>query len=322
MRVLVTGGAGFIGSNYVKNRLFHRSDDLEQITILDDLTYAGTLENLQSILEDPRIKFVKGDICDRKLVEELFDGVDEVVHFAAESHVDRSISDSDEFIRTNVSGTNTLLNALRFYPKARFLHVSTDEVYGTIDEGSWTESAPLEPNSPYAASKASSDLLALSYQKTYGLDILISRCCNNYGANQFPEKIIPLFITNLIAGRQLPVYGSGGNIREWIHVDDHCMALDEILTGGISGQVYNIGSGVELSNLELTNVLLQSFGKDETEISFVKDRLGHDARYSLDSSKVQREFGFIPRTTFNEGIDSTIDWYLNNENWWKTKIIH
>jgi dTDP-glucose 4,6-dehydratase len=202
------------------------------------------------------------------------------------------------------------------------LHVSTDEVYGTIDEGSWTESSPLKPNSPYAASKASSDLLALSYQKTYGLDILISRCCNNYGPNQFPEKIIPLFITNLIAGRQLPVYGSGGNIREWIHVDDHCMALDKILAGGISGQVYNIGSGVELSNLELTNVLLGSFGKDETEISFVKDRLGHDARYSLDSSKVQREFGFTPSITFIEGINSTINWYLKNEDWWKTKIIH
>jgi len=322
MKVLVTGGAGFIGSNYVKRRLEQGSDNLQQLIILDDLTYAGTLENLKSSLEDPRVKFVKGDICDRKLVEELFDGVDEVVHFAAESHVDRSISSSDEFIRTNVSGTNNLLNALRIYPKARFLHVSTDEVYGTIDEGSWTESSPLEPNSPYAASKASSDLLALSYQKTYGLDILISRCCNNYGPNQFPEKIIPLFITNLISGRQLPVYGSGGNIREWIHVDDHCMALDKILIGGISGQVYNIGSGVELSNLDLTNVLLQSFGKDETEISFVKDRLGHDARYSLDSSKVQREFGFTPRITFIEGIDSTINWYLKNEDWWKTKIIH
>jgi dTDP-glucose 4,6-dehydratase len=322
MRVLVTGGAGFIGSNYVKNRLLHRSDDLEQITILDDLTYAGTLENLQSIHEDPRIKFVKGDICNRALVEELFADVDEVVHFAAESHVDRSISSSDEFIRTNVSGTNNLLSVLRSHTKARFLHVSTDEVYGTIDEGSWTESSPLKPNSPYAASKASSDLLALSYQKTYGLDILISRCCNNYGPNQFPEKIIPLFITNLITGRQLPVYGSGGNIREWIHVDDHCMALDKILAGGISGQVYNIGSGVELSNIELTNVLLKSFGKDETEISFVKDRLGHDARYSLDSSKVQVELGFNPSITFVEGLDTTINWYLKNEDWWKTKIIH
>jgi dTDP-glucose 4,6-dehydratase len=322
MKLLVTGGAGFIGSNYVKNRLLHRSDDLEQITILDDLTYAGTLENLQSILEEPRVKFVKGDICNREQVEDLFGDVDEVVHFAAESHVDRSISSSDEFIRTNVSGTNTLLNALRTHPKVRFLHVSTDEVYGTIDEGSWTEDSPLEPNSPYAASKASSDLLALSYQKTYGLDILVSRSCNNYGPNQFPEKIIPLFITNLITGRQLPVYGSGGNIREWIHVDDNCMALDKILAGGISGQVYNIGSGVELSNLELTNVLLDSFGKDETEISFVKDRLGHDARYSLDSSKVQKEFGFTPRIRFIEGIDSTIHWYLKNEDWWKTKIIH
>ncbi len=321
MKLLVTGGAGFIGSSYVKNRLLHRSDDLERITILDDLTYAGTLENLQSIHEDPRVKFVKGDICNQELVEELFADIDEVVHFAAESHVDRSIRSSDEFIRTNVSGTNTLLNALRSHPKARFLHVSTDEVYGTIDEGSWTESSPLKPNSPYAASKASSDLLALSYQKTYGLDIMISRCCNNYGPNQFPEKIIPLFITNLITGRQLPVYGSGRNIREWIHVDDHCMALDKILAGGISGQVYNVGSGVELSNLELTNVLLESFGKDETEISFVKDRLGHDSRYSLDSTKVQREFGFTPRITLVEGLDSTIKWYLNNEDWWKTKII-
>jgi dTDP-glucose 4,6-dehydratase len=322
MKVLVTGGAGFIGSNYVKRRLEQGSDNLQQLIILDDLTYAGTLENLKSSLEDPRVKFVKGDICDRKLVEELFDGVDEVIHFAAESHVDRSISSSDEFIRTNVSGTNNLLNVLRTHPKARFLHVSTDEVYGTIDQGSWTESSPLKPNSPYAASKASSDLLALSYQKTYGLDRMISRCCNNYGPNQFPEKIIPLFITNLIAGRKLPVYGSGGNIREWIHVDDHCMALDKILAGGLSGQVYNIGSGIELSNLELTHFLLESFGKDKTEISFVKDRLGHDSRYSLDSSRIEKEFDFTPRVTFIEGLESTIKWYLNNKDWWKSKIIH
>lgn len=322
MKVLVTGGAGFIGSNYVKRRLEQDSNNLQQLIVLDDLTYAGTLENLKSSLEDPKVKFVKGDICDRKLVEELFDGVDEVIHFAAESHVDRSISSSDEFIRTNVSGTNNLLNVLRMHPKARFLHVSTDEVYGTIDQGSWTESSPLKPNSPYAASKASSDLLALSYQKTYGLDIMISRCCNNYGPNQFPEKIIPLFITNLIAGRKLPVYGSGGNIREWIHVDDHCMALDKILAGGLSGQVYNIGSGIELSNLELTQLLLDSFGKDKTEISFVKDRLGHDARYSLDSSRIEEELDFAPKITFIEGLESTIKWYLNNKDWWKTKVIH
>lgn len=321
MKVLVTGGAGFIGSNYVKNRLLHRSENLEKIIILDDLTYAGTLENLQSFIDDPRVQFVKGNICDRALAGELFVDVDEVVNFAAESHVDRSITSSDDFIRTNVSGTNTLLSVLKSHPKVRFLHVSTDEVYGTIDEGSWTENSPLKPNSPYAASKASSDLLALSYQKTFGLDILISRCCNNYGPNQFPEKIIPLFITNLIAGKQLPVYGSGENIREWIHVDDHCMALDKILAGGISGQVYNIGSSVELSNLELTNLILQSFGKDESFISFVSDRLGHDARYSLDSSKVRREFNFTPAVNFKEGLERTISWYLKNEDWWKSKTI-
>lgn len=321
MKVLVTGGAGFIGSNYVKNRLLHRSENLEKIIILDDLTYAGTLENLQSFNDDPRVQFVKGNICDRALAGELFVDVDEVVNFAAESHVDRSITSSDDFIRTNVSGTNTLLSVLKSHPKVRFLHVSTDEVYGTIDEGSWTENSPLKPNSPYAASKASSDLLALSYQKTFGLDILISRCCNNYGPNQFPEKIIPLFITNLIAGKQLPVYGSGENIREWIHVDDHCMALDKILAGGISGQVYNIGSSVELSNLELTNLILQSFGKDESFISFVSDRLGHDARYSLDSSKVRREFNFTPAVNFKEGLERTISWYLKNQDWWKSKTI-
>jgi dTDP-glucose 4,6-dehydratase len=321
MRVLVTGGAGFIGSNYVKNRLIHRDNDLEKIIILDDLTYAGTLENVQGFQDDPRIEFVRGDICNQSLVEELFFEVDEVVHFAAESHVDRSINSSDDFIRTNVSGTNTLLKVLRAHPKTRFLHVSTDEVYGTIDNGSWTENSPLQPNSPYAASKACSDLLALSYQKTYGLDILISRCCNNYGPNQFPEKIIPLFITNLIEGKKLPVYGNGQNIREWIHVDDHCVALDKILANGRPGEIYNIGSGFELSNLNLTKILIESFGKDDSEISFVADRLGHDARYSLDSSKIKREFGFSPEVSFTEGLENTVKWYLENENWWKPKVI-
>lgn len=321
MRVLVTGGAGFIGSNYVKNRLIHRGEDLEEITILDDLTYAGTLENIQGFQDDPRVKFVRGDICNQSLVEELFIEVDEVVHFAAESHVDRSIKSSDDFIRTNVSGTNTLLRVLREHPKARFLHVSTDEVYGTISDGSWNENSPLQPNSPYAASKACSDLLALSYQKTYGLDILISRCCNNYGPNQFPEKIIPLFITNLIEGKKLPVYGNGENIREWIHVDDHCMALDKILANGYPGEIYNIGSGFELSNLKLTKLLIELFGKDDSVISFVVDRLGHDARYSLDSSKIQKDFGFNPKISFKEGLENTVKWYIENENWWKTKVI-
>jgi len=320
MKVIVTGGAGFIGSNYVKQRLEKNIESLSELVVIDNLTYAGTIENLESVKRNPKFTFVKGDICDENLVNELFNGADEVIHFAAESHVDRSIESSSEFIRTNVLGTNTLLNALRKHPSAKFLQVSTDEVYGSIQEGSWTEEFPLAPNSPYSASKAASDLLVLSYYKTYGLNLFISRCCNNYGPNQFPEKIIPLFITNIMRGKKLPVYGDGNNSREWIHVKDHCSALDLILESGTPGQIYNIGSGVEISNLDLTKRILQHLNRSEEDIEYVADRLGHDFRYSLDSTRIESGLGFHPSITFDDGLDETIKWYLENENWWKSKV--
>lgn len=320
MKVIVTGGAGFIGSNYVKQRLKKKEETLSELVVIDKLTYAGTLENLEPVISNPKLTFINGDICDEKLVENLFIGADQVIHFAAESHVDRSIESSSEFIRTNVLGTNTLLNALKRRPSAKFLHVSTDEVYGSIHDGSWTEDFPLAPNSPYSASKAASDLLVLSYFKTYGLNVLISRCCNNYGPNQFPEKIIPLFITNIMRGKKLPVYGDGNNSREWIHVKDHCSALDLILERGLPGQVYNIGSSAEISNLDLTKRILQHLNRSEEDIEYVVDRLGHDFRYSLDSKKIEKGLGFQPSVTFDDGLDETIKWYLENENWWKSKV--
>ena len=321
MKVIVTGGAGFIGSNYVKQRLESSSASLSELIVIDNLTYAGTLENLAPIQGHPKFTFVKGDICDERLIESLFVNVDQIIHFAAESHVDRSIESSSEFIQTNVLGTNTLLNALRKQPKAKFLHVSTDEVYGSIYEGSWTEDFPLAPNSPYSASKAASDLLAMSYYKTYGLNIFISRCCNNYGPNQFPEKIIPLFITNLLRGMKLPVYGDGKNLREWIHVADHCRALDLILQSGIPGEIYNIGSNFEVSNLDLTKRILNQLNRSEDEIEYVADRLGHDFRYSLNSERIKKSLGYKPQVSFDIGLKETIEWYLENEAWWSTKLI-
>jgi dTDP-glucose 4,6-dehydratase len=320
MKVIVTGGAGFIGSNYVKQRLQKNEESLSELLVIDNLTYAGTQENLESVKNNPKFTFVKGDICDEKLMDELFNGANEVIHFAAESHVDRSIESSSEFVRTNVLGTNTLLNTLRKHSSAKFLHVSTDEVYGSIQEGSWTEEFPLAPNSPYSASKAASDLLVLSYYKTYGLNLFISRCCNNYGPNQFPEKIIPLFITNIMRGKKLPLYGDGNNSREWIHVKDHCSALDLILESGTPGGIYNIGSGVEISNLDLTKRILQHLNRSEEDIEYVADRLGHDFRYSLDSTRIEGGLGFHPSITFDDGLDETIKWYLENENWWKSKV--
>jgi dTDP-glucose 4,6-dehydratase len=320
MKVIVTGGAGFIGSNYVKQRLKKKEETLSELVVIDKLTYAGTLENLESVIDNPKLTFIEGDICDETLVDKLFIGADQVIHFAAESHVDRSIESSSEFIRTNVLGTSTLLNALKKWPSAKFLHVSTDEVYGSIEDGSWTEDFPLAPNSPYSASKAASDLLVLSYFKTYGLNVFISRCCNNYGPNQFPEKIIPLFITNIMRGKKLPVYGDGKNSREWIHVKDHCSALDLILESGLPGQVYNIGSGAEINNLDLTKRILQNLNRSEEDIEYVVDRLGHDFRYSLDSKKIEKSLDFRPTMTFDKGLDETIKWYLENEDWWKSKV--
>jgi dTDP-glucose 4,6-dehydratase len=320
MRLLVTGGAGFIGSNFVRRLLTDSTSSVTKIIVLDKLTYAGTFENLEAFQDDMRFQFIHGDINNQTLVENLFEKVDAVVHFAAESHVDRSILEAAPFIETNVLGTASLLETLRKFPKVKFLHVSTDEVYGSINEGSWNEEFPISPNSPYAASKASSDLLALAYQRTYGLDILVSRCCNNYGPNQFPEKLIPLFITNLIQDRKVPVYGDGKNIREWIHVDDHCDALNLILSKGESGQIYNIGSSFELSNLEITNLILETFNRGEDSIEYVSDRPGHDYRYSLDYSKAKSKLGYSPKIDFINGLRKTVDWYLENQTWWDSKI--
>ena len=320
MRLLVTGGAGFIGSNYVKRALNSSRNELDQIVVLDNLTYSGSLENLVGVMDDPRFTFIKGDICDRDLIEEVFSGTDQVIHFAAESHVDRSISSSEPFVRTNILGTAVLLDSLKKNNSIKFLHVSTDEVYGSITQGSWTETSPLIPNSPYSASKASADLLALSYHRTYGLDIMISRCCNNYGPNQFPEKLIPLFITNLIQNKKLPLYGTGLNKREWIHVEDHCAALDLVLQKGSAGEVYNIGSGDELTNLELTQMILDILKKESDDIEFVEDRLGHDFRYSLNSNKSNNSLGFTSRIDLKEGLLATVNWYLENQEWWRSKV--
>jgi dTDP-glucose 4,6-dehydratase len=278
------------------------------------LTYAGSLTNLTSFSNKNNFKFIKGDICDANLIRDLVSDCDIIVHFAAESHVDRSIDSSKEFIRTNILGTEILLNEVKNNPKVKFLHVSTDEVYGSIESGNWDESCALKPNSPYAASKASSDLLALAYCHTYSLDIMISRCCNNYGPNQFPEKLIPLFVTNLMNGKKLPVYGDGSNVREWIHVDDHCKALELIIHNGAPGEIYNIGTGIEISNLNLAKKLLKIFNFDESYLHFVDDRLGHDKRYSLNFAKARIYLGYEPSVSFDEGLKETIKWYSENYN--------
>ena len=320
MRILVTGGAGFIGSNYVKHILNKSNNSDLQVLVLDKLTYAGTLENLSEVSNKPNLKFIHGDICDSNLVEKLVSKCDRVINFAAESHVDRSIVSAEEFVRTNVLGIQVILEAVRKKPSIKFIQVSTDEVYGSIESGSWDEDFPLEPNSPYAASKASADLITLAYQKTYSLDLMISRCCNNYGPNQFPEKIIPLFITNLIQGKKISVYGDGLNVREWIHVNDHCRGLELIFENGKAGEVYNLGSNAEFTNIELTNELLKSFGLGEDRINYVADRLGHDRRYSLNFEKAVNILGYKPEISFESGLLETIEWYKKNSNWWKTKV--
>ena len=320
MRILVTGGAGFIGSNYVKHILNNSKNDDLQVLVLDKITYAGTLENLREVIDKPNLEFIQGDICDSILVEKLISNCDRVINFAAESHVDRSIVSAEEFVRTNVLGTQVILEAIRKKPSIKFIQVSTDEVYGSIESGSWDENFPLMPNSPYAASKASADLITLAYQKTYSLDLMISRCCNNYGPNQFPEKIIPLFITNLIQGKKIPVYGDGLNVREWIHVDDHCRGLELIFENGKSGEVYNLGSDTELTNLALTNQLLQYFGFGLDMINYVTDRLGHDRRYSLNFNKALKDLSYKPEISFQTGLSETIGWFKENTNWWKSKV--
>jgi dTDP-glucose 4,6-dehydratase len=316
-KILVTGGAGFIGSHYVRTLLGPGGPGDVQVTVLDALTYAGNPANLDPVRAHPGFAFVHGDICDTDLVRKLVGEHDEIVHFAAESHVDRSILSGGEFVRTNVLGTQTLLDAALHNAPRLFVHVSTDEVYGSLESGSWTEYEPLAPNSPYSASKASSDLLALAYHRTHRLDVRVTRCSNNYGHHQFPEKVIPLFITNLLDGRKVPLYGDGLNVRDWLHIDDHVQGIELVRTGGRPGEVYNIGGGTELSNRELTDRLLDACGADWDMVEFVEDRKGHDRRYSVDCTKIRTELGYRPRKAFAEGLAETVAWYRDNRAWWE-----
>jgi dTDP-glucose 4,6-dehydratase len=314
--LLVTGGAGFIGSNYVRYLLRHHPD--VAVVNFDKLTYAGNLENLEDCSGNPRYTFVRGDICDPVAVREacVRHGVNGVVHFAAESHVDRSILGAQVFVQTNVLGTQVLLEVARELKIGRFVHVSTDEVYGSLGpDGKFTETTPLHPNSPYAASKAGSDVLALAYQHTFGLPVIVTRCSNNYGPYQFPEKLIPLMILNALQDRALPVYGDGMNVRDWLHVEDHCGAVDVVRRQGVPGEVYNIGGNNEWKNIDIVRLLLHHLGKPESLISYVKDRPGHDRRYAMDASKIQHELGWKPSRTFEEGIVETLRWYKDHRAW-------
>ncbi|MDI6521581.1 dTDP-glucose 4,6-dehydratase [Streptomyces coelicoflavus] len=317
-RILVTGGAGFIGSHYVRTLLGPDGPGDVRVTVLDLLTYAGNPANLDEVRDHPGFAFVEGDICDAGLVAGLMAEHDEVVHFAAESHVDRSIEGGAAFVRTNVLGTHTLVEAAHRAGGRRFVHVSTDEVYGSIDSGSWPETHPLSPNSPYSAAKASSDLLALAYHRTHGLDVRVTRCSNNYGHHHYPEKLIPLFVTNLLDGRKVPLYGDGGNVRDWLHIDDHVQGIELVRTRGRAGEVYNIGGGTELSNKELTGLLLDACGAEwESSVEYVADRKGHDRRYAVDCAKIRRELGYAPRKDFRTGLAETVRWYRDNRAWWE-----
>jgi dTDP-glucose 4,6-dehydratase len=320
MRLLITGGAGFIGSNYVRMLVKGELKGISKIIVLDKLTYAGNRRNLID-LDSSSFEFIHGDVCDTSLVSNLSKQVDAIVNFAAESHVDRSIDSSKQFIQTNILGAHTLLEAARNSNIDIFLQVSTDEVYGSIIEGSWDEDFPLQPNSPYAASKASADLISQTYHRTYGMDVRITRCSNNYGPYQYPEKVIPLFITNLIQGKRVPLYGQGLNVRDWLHVTDHCRGIHLVLTKGKSGDVFNIGGGRELSNLELTRVILREMGASEERIEEVSDRLGHDFRYSLNIGKIKKDLGYKPKISFEEGIRQTIEWYESHKEWWGPLVL-
>jgi dTDP-glucose 4,6-dehydratase len=315
--MLVTGGAGFIGTNFIHYILEKYSE--YKIINLDALTYAGNLDNLQSVENNPNYEFIQGDIVDKELVNELMERVDLVVHFAAESHVDRSIADSDIFVRTNVNGTLNLLEAARDKGGVRFHHVSTDEVYGSLGltDPAFNEQTCYDPRSPYSASKASSDHLVRAYFHTHNLPITISNCSNNYGPYQFPEKLIPLFVTNLMDDKKIPVYGDGGAIRDWLHVKDHCRAIDKIIHQGKIGETYCIGGGAEKTNLEITKEILKAMNKEKEMIEYVEDRKGHDKRYAIDFSKIKNELGWEPSITFSEGIAETIQWYKDNEDWWR-----
>ena len=318
MKYVVTGGCGFIGSNYVRGLLSDRwGSDVEQVTVIDSLTYAGNLANLDPVKSDSRLTFVREDIVNQNEVTQILQGHDIVVHFAAESHVDRSISGSAEFIRTNVLGTHSMLQASLNANIKQFLHVSTDEVYGSISEGSWDEQEPLLPNSPYAASKASSDLIARSFFVTHGLDVRITRCSNNFGIYQYPEKVIPLFITNLMEEKRVPLYGDGLNVRDWLHVDDHCRGIQLVIDKGHAGQIYNIGGGTELSNIDLTTMIINAMGATTASIEPVEDRKAHDRRYSVDITKIHNELGYTPQCTLQDTLADIVDWYQSNEQWWK-----
>jgi len=318
LKLLVTGAAGFIGSNFVRMIASGELAGISSVKVLDKLTYAGIKGNLDSVANITSYEFVHGDICNPLVVAKLLKEVDAVLNFAAESHVDRSINGASDFVQTNIVGVQVLLDEIKFSGREiRFLQVSTDEVYGSIESGSWTEDWPLQPNSPYSASKASGELLARSYHRTHGIDVVITRSSNNYGTHHFPEKLIPLFITNLIEGKKVPVYGTGINVRDWLHVDDHCRGIYAVLMQGKSGEVYNIGGGRELTNNEITNLILQAMGADESAIEYIEDRKGHDLRYSVDWAKIKNELGYEPKVKFEDGLNETIDWYHKNEAWWK-----
>ena len=317
MKILITGGAGFIGSNFVKRQICANPMNVSKIMVLDKLTYAGNLNNFTT-QERNEFEFIHGDICDGSLIQRLLPNVDVVINFAAESHVDRSISSASEFVTTNTLGTQVLLENGLKAGISKFIQVSTDEVYGSIDNGSWNEEFPLLPNSPYSASKAAADLLVRSYHRTFGMNTNITRCSNNYGPYQYPEKVIPLFVTNLIQGKQIPIYGNGLNERDWLHVTDHCRGIEAVITRGLPGEIYNIGGGTELSNLELAEKILFQFGAGESKIDFVQDRLGHDKRYSVDIAKITTHLGYRPEINFEEGLRETIEFYKSNLNWWKS----
>ncbi len=318
MKILVTGGAGFIGSNFVRVALSENHREFtEKITVIDNFSYSGVLKNVQDFQADSRFELFEGSITDSTLVRELLSRVDTIINFAAESHVDNSIQNPEIFLETNVKGVQVILDAMRKIPGKRLVQISTDEVYGSIESGSWTEEYSLKPNSPYSATKACAELLIGAYVKTFNQDIIVTRASNNYGPNQFPEKLVPKIITNLIDGRKIPIYGSGENIRDWLSVEDHCDGILKALVHGKKGQVYNLGGGNELTNIQIAKIILNIFGFTEDKIDWVEDRLGHDFRYSIDASKAARDLHFHPKVAFLEGLENTVAWYKDNEEWWR-----